>query len=110
MKQRPKLYLTVLAVTGLALMYQAAGLQAEERSIGELDRKMVGEKVTVDAEVQNVSAANDTVFFTLKNGSEKITAVTFRENLLLYESLNVEASGKVTIYRGELELVVDSID
>ena len=100
---------TFLALIGLSLMSLAADQPPEKASIGELNERMVGEKVTVEGEIRNLSASEDTLFFTLRNGSEKIKAVTFRENLLITEGSKIKAEGKVTIYNGDLELVVKNI-
>lgn len=106
---REKAVIGGFIVLGLTLMYHSAGVQPEKVNIQEIDRKMVGDKVTVEGEVKNLTAVRDTVFFTLKDGKHRISAVTFRENLLLHEGLQIEASGKVTIHRGQTEFVLNRI-
>lgn len=101
---------TVLAVTGLSLMYHAAGQPPEKVSIGEINERMVGEKVTVYGEVRNLSASEDALFFTLKNSTEKIRATSFRENLLVTNKSRVQAQGKVSLYQGEVQLIVNRIN
>lgn len=98
-----------LAVIGLLLMYHTAGVEPGEVEIQEIDREMVGDKVTVEGEVENFTAARETVFFTLKDGNHIIPAVSFRENLLIHEGLQIKASGKVTIHRGETEFIINRI-
>lgn len=105
-----KLYATVLALIGLSLMYQAAKQPPEKTSIGEIDETMVGQKVTVYGQVQNFSTAKNTLFFTLVNGSEKIKAISFRENMLITDGSKIRAEGKITLYKGETELIVNSIE
>lgn len=98
-----------LTVLGLAMMYQTAVIQPEATEIKDIDREKVGDKVTVRGEVENLTKVRETVFFTLKDENKKISAVTFRENLLLHEGLQVKASGKITIHRGETEFVLNRI-
>ncbi len=106
---REKTVVGGLAVLGLFLMYHTAGVQPEKIEIQDIDQKMVGDKVTVEGEVENVTAVRETVFFTLKDGEHRIPTVTFRENLLLHGGLQIKASGKVTIHRGETEFILNRI-
>lgn len=107
--KKAQLLLTGLAVAGLSLMYQAAGLQPETVGMGELERSMVGEKVTVKGEIANLSTVEGTTFFTLESDEEKVPAVMFRKGKLLLEDQKVKASGRVTIYRGKTEIIVNRI-
>jgi len=107
--KKEKILITGLIFTGLFLMYQTAGTKPGTVEIEDIDQDMVGDKVTVSGEVQNLSTRAGTQFFKIQNGGENITAVTFRENLLLYEGLQLEASGKVTIHRGETEFVLNQM-
>jgi exonuclease VII large subunit len=98
-----------LTVLGLALMYQTAGIQPDTTEIEDIGREKVGDKVSVSGEIENLTAVRDTVFFTLKDENKEISAVTFRENLLLHEGLQIKASGKITLHRGETEFVLNRI-
>ncbi len=107
--KKDKLLLTALAVTGLFTMYQAAGVPPEKIKISKIDRSMAGQKVTVTGKIQELAKAEKTLFFDLENGTNQIPAVSFRENMLVTEHQEVKASGKITIYRGRTELVVNKI-
>ena len=109
MNRKKETIITGLALIGLFLMYQTALQQPKTLEIKQINKQMVGEKVTVEGRIQNLSNVKDATFFQIKNNSETISAVTFRENLLLYETQKVEASGKVTLHRGELNLQVNKI-
>ncbi|MFB6175163.1 MAG: exodeoxyribonuclease VII large subunit [Candidatus Nanohalobium sp.] len=101
--------LTAAAVTGLALMYHLAGTQPQTTSIGSIEKNMVGDQVTVKGKIKDLSKKDNTYFFNLKNSSNNLDAVMFREGSLIFNGEKVEASGKVTLYRGRKELVVKKI-
>lgn len=107
--KKEKIIIPILALLGLSLMYYTASLQPEKVKIQEIDREKVGDKLTIEGEVKNVKPVKNTVFFTLEDGKNSIPAVTFRENLLLYEGLYLKASGKVTIHKGKTGFVLNRI-
>lgn len=107
MKIERKHLALIFGLIGLSLMYQAAGLQPETVEIKEIDRSMIGEKATIKGTVENLSTNSNTLFFKLKGNKTSITAITFRENLLIREGSEIKASGKITLYQGKLEIVVN---
>ncbi|PSH02421.1 MAG: hypothetical protein BRC26_00630, partial [Nanohaloarchaea archaeon QH_8_44_6] len=107
--KKDKILITGLIFSGLLLMYQTAGKKPGTVKIQEINQDMVGEKITVNGEIKNLSKRGETQFFKLEDNGEKIKAVTYNEDLLLYEGLHVKAFGKATIHRGETKFILNRI-
>ncbi|MFB6115291.1 MAG: exodeoxyribonuclease VII large subunit [Candidatus Nanohalobium sp.] len=110
MKIDPKYLALIFSLIGLVLMYQAAGLEPRTVEINQVDRSMIGEKVTIHGTVENLSTNSNTLFFKLTANNTSITAISFRETLFIREGSKIKASGKITLYQGELEIVVNKAE
>ena len=97
----------ILAATGLLLMYHTAGIQPEKTEIEEITREKVGEKATVQGEIKNLTTTQEATFFTIESKNSSLKSVTFRKDLLLVEGLNITAQGRITIHRGETEIIIN---
>ncbi|AOV94480.1 hypothetical protein AQV86_00975 [Nanohaloarchaea archaeon SG9] len=107
--KKDKILITGLIFSGLLLMHQTAGKKPGKVEIQDINQDMVGDKITVSGKIKNLSKRGETQFFRLEDNGEKITALTYNEDLLLYEGLHVKASGKATIHRGKTEFILNRI-
>jgi len=91
------------------LMLIANYSQPTQLSISQLEDK-VGKIVSVTATVNSASYKEDVVFLTLKDPTGKISAVFFgspKEDII--EGDEVAVKGKVQLYKGELEIVIQEL-
>ncbi|WEL22882.1 exodeoxyribonuclease VII large subunit [Candidatus Nanohalovita haloferacivicina] len=106
MNNYQKYFLT--ACIGLLTLYLATSIPPEKVEISEVRPSMAGEKVRVTGEVANPAGRNH-FFFTLKNREKSIEAVKFDKRPSHAQGEKVTLEGEVSMYRGELQIIVDRI-
>ena len=98
-----------LAVLGLALLI---AVLPEEKTIliEDISKEAAGEKVAITGVIRELSFSKGNAFFSLENKAN-IRAVYFqpdaRQAAELREGRIVKARGRVAVYNGELELIVE---
>jgi len=104
------LYSIAWSVIGLLILLLLA-FAAEPKfvQISDLETK-VGKIVAVQAYVDSVDYAKEVVFITLDDNTGEILAVLFGrlDQEILVDDI-VAVKGKVQIYRGQLEIVVEEL-
>ncbi|MCJ7478662.1 MAG: hypothetical protein MUP63_00600 [Candidatus Nanohaloarchaeota archaeon QJJ-7] len=100
----------LLALTGLTTVYvSSAVLGPETASVGEISEGDLGSTVRVTGTVRDLGNGEDAVFFRLEEESGDIAAVYFGNEPGIEEGKTYTFDGRVEIYRGELELVVENV-
>ena len=79
----------------------------KQPSLNEIDSSWSGETVEVEAEVKSKSFSDGNIF--LEIGDRELTVVQFDTSNRFEEGEKVEVEGTVRIYRGEMEIIADSI-
>ena len=93
----------------LLLLLLAFAAEPEFFQISELDTK-VGKIVAVQAYVDSVDYAKEVVFLKLNDNTGEILAVLFdqpKDEILVDDIVAIK--GKVQIYKGQLEIVVEEL-
>lgn len=94
----------VLALIGLGVLHVSHSyLEADRVSIGEIERKMMGDTVTVEASVEDRHETENAVFLDLKDETGEIDAVDFDKKETPDEG---NFTGRVEVHRGNLQLVI----
>lgn len=100
----------VMAVIGLSMMYASSlYIQIEEVNVSEIERSWQGKNVIVQGEAVNVTESEGHLFFDLKDEESSILIVDFDSIKEVSEGEKVEVTGKVEIYRGEIEIIAEQI-
>ncbi|MFB6204263.1 MAG: hypothetical protein ABEJ75_01325 [Candidatus Nanohaloarchaea archaeon] len=100
----------LLAATGLALMYiGSARLAPVEVDAADIDESLVGDIVKINGTIQDYYTNDDTEFFTLKDSTGSIRVVNFDPVRRKGLGRPITVSGEVSLYQGELELVVREV-
>ncbi|MFH0869239.1 MAG: OB-fold nucleic acid binding domain-containing protein [archaeon] len=86
----------------------AAFAKPEQVHISELENNL-GKTVAVSANVAGASYKQDVSFFTLEDETGTISAVFFGNMTGISEDDVIAVKGKVSVYKGELELVANEI-
>ena len=91
------------------LLSLAAFAEPQQRQISDLNDN-VGKTVVVFADIKGISYKTDVVFLTLQDSTGEIPGVFFgNQESTLSAGDSVAAKGKIQMYRGELEIVVQEI-
>jgi DNA/RNA endonuclease YhcR with UshA esterase domain len=102
----------------LGMVFFADQINPREIKIKEINRGMLDEDVSIQGLVQNVkkSAASNTYFLDIMDGTGKITLIIFdssvqdleKSNMTIYSLSNrrVKVTGKVSEYQGKMELIL----
>jgi len=103
------------AVAGMAMLFLAAKtFEPKPVKISEIDKALVGWPVSVNVQVESVYRAGETLLMQAFDGTGKIKAVMFkasRENqAMLCKNCFASLEGKVQLYKGELEIVVERVE
>ncbi|MBU0952802.1 MAG: OB-fold nucleic acid binding domain-containing protein [Nanoarchaeota archaeon] len=115
MNDKKLAYLSLLsAVIGLLLLAGWSSVTpVPERAIGSLTEASLGEVVTVCGTVGGVKTNKDGhLFFSLTDDTGTINVVKFasRNKVNIENNIAVCATGEVTEYKDELELVAEGVD
>jgi RecJ-like exonuclease len=106
MKIKTALYL-LLASFGLLGLAFAGTQKPEKTDIGEIEPEDIGEKILIEGKVEKSYSTGDSGFLTVSDGTGNISVVSFDARTHFSEDERIRFSGRVTLYQGELELVVD---
>lgn len=98
----------LVACTGLLALFLATSIPPEKVEISRIEPSMAGEKVRVQGHVAN-PAGREHFFFTLKNQDSSIEAVKFDSRPSHAQGEKVTLEGEVSMYEGELQIIVDRI-
>ncbi|MFB6208851.1 MAG: exodeoxyribonuclease VII large subunit [Candidatus Nanohaloarchaea archaeon] len=85
-------------------------MEPEKVRVDEIKTSMVGDVVGVSGEVANYSYYGGNSFFQLKDGNSSIKAVQFDSEKRLEEGKEVRVKGELAIYKGKMEIIVDSVE
>lgn len=101
----------LLVMCGLAVIYVASVVyEPPTVSVQALDESFLGETVRVDAVVTRHVIRDGVQFITLEEGGERVSAVYFGDSALeVVPSSLHRVQGEVSVYEGELEIIIDSI-
>lgn len=103
-------YAVLLSIVGLVLIHLSSTyVTAEEAETDELKPGWIGKKVVVNGTATEVSRFNETLIFTLKDSEGAVKVAEFRSDSDVSNGEKVEVKGTVKIYRGNMEIVADSI-
>jgi|SRR3989344_8427667 len=100
-----------LAIFGfLALMFLLPEIRTMD--ISQVGKENLGTSAKFYGTIRDFELRNGNAFFTLENGAS-ISAVYFKpspeELVWLRENSTIEAVASVSIYRGELELIIERV-
>lgn len=95
----------------LALAALASQVEARPAKISELDESWLGTPVKLNAKVVSASQGKGMLFLELYDGTGKIRAVSFSpEEAGVTKGGFATFEGKVQLYKGELELVIEKAE
>lgn len=99
-----------LAIIGLTLMYASSiYIQIEEVDAAEIKSSWQGKNVVAEGEAVNVTRSDEHLFFDLKDETGSILVVDFNSRTSLSRGEEVEVTGKVEVYEGELEIIAEEL-
>lgn len=100
----------LLVLVGISTIYATSLLFSPDKvSVSQIGDGLLGESVRVSGTVRDLSNTEDAVFFDLEGEESEIRAVYFGSSLDVEEGERYIFDGRVDIYRGELEIVVDRV-
>lgn len=98
------------AVIGLTLMYLSSlYMSIDHVQIGKIEKGWSGKNVKIGGEVTSFSASSGHSFFQVNDSSGEIQVVKFDSELSLEEGEEVNVTGRVALYRGQLEVIAKEV-
>lgn len=98
-----------LILAGIGIIYGAETVYStEQKPLAEVSRDDIGERVKVPATIQSVSRTEKVSFITAQERPD-FDIVSFTPMTEIREGDDVMITGKVDMYEGDLEIIVDSI-
>lgn len=112
MKRQHLYYICIgLAAVGVATVYASSMyIEPESFDINQLQRSWQGRKVVLTGNVSDPYKAGGHSFFELDDGTGRINAVAFNSELELEEGQSVSVEGRLSMYEGQLEVIVDELE
>ena len=114
MEQEKIALIALLAsVTGILLLFaMAQSIEPKEMKIQEITIEEEGLQVKINARVEEFSQRQGIAFMQLYDGTGKIKAIAFEAEKFpeLGKGILAGFEGKIQIYKGELELVLEKVN
>lgn len=108
-----KLSLAMSVIGIIALFFITQMIEPLETHIDDISDAMAGRNIVVHGTVDSLAENNGNVFIELRNNS-KISVVLFEKDAGNVKNLgvgmNVTVIGKLSVYKGSLEIVVGSVE
>jgi len=99
----------IVASTFLLLLSVSSHEQIKETDVEDVQPQDIGEKVKIRGTVESFSKYGATTIMTISDNTGSLKAVSFDSNKKFSTDQRIEARGKVTMYKGKLEVVIDSV-
>ncbi len=99
----------IVASTFLLLLSVSSHEQIKGTNIEDVQPQDIGEKVKIRGTVVSFNKYGATTIMTFSDSTGSLKAVSFDSNKKFSIGQRIEARGKVTMYKGELEVVIDSV-
>ncbi len=104
-----KISLVGFLVCFMLLFYLDYTYELDVSNIEDIDLSSINAYVKIDAKIISQSLINKNIFLEIKDNTGKIKAMSFDTNFKLDETKKYYIVGKVSLYKGELELIIDEI-
>ena len=81
-------------------------------NIKDIDKSYYNKIVKINTKIEKLNLNNETLFLVLSdlnNSNYKINAIIFKTKIILDMDKNYEFIGRISLYKNELELLVDKI-
>ena len=105
-----KISLSISLIGILVLLFLANTLQPKLINLQEINNKLLNQKVQVQGQITSIKTYDDSNFqvISIKDKTGKIDA-TINQILNLTISQNITITGKITEYKGSLQIQADKI-
>ena len=98
-------------IIGLTLIYfSTLYLEAEESSIGSIERDQAGSHVKIEGKVVSLFESDNHKFFDLNDSTGEISVVDFDSEQEINQGDEVLVKGRVDIYQGDLQVISDILE
>jgi len=114
-KERLSAIALLAATTGIALLFLLAeSFEPKQVKIQDIGNADVGWPVRVNAKIESSYKTGNTLLMQVFDGTGRIKAVAFNvsdeKQAALCKSCFASLEGKIQLYKGELEIVVESVE
>ncbi len=111
-QERIALVALLASIIGIALLFAASeAIEPKEMKIREIRPEYEGLQAKINAKIESFSQRQGIAFMQLYDGTGKIKAIAFEAEKFpeLEKGMLASLEGKIQIYKGELELVVEKV-
>ena len=117
---RIALITSLIGIIGLLIF--TPSIEVKKVKIEDIDRGMIDEEVCIDAVVTDIASSHSksSYFLTINDGTGQMTLIVFEKQLAEIQSNSldihdfkdrkVEATGKITEYKSDLEIILSGGD
>lgn len=100
----------LMVLGGVSLIYLATSTFTPETKVpGDIENGDIGAFIRVNGEIRDPRTHDGTQFFTVAGPDGTLDAVSFTPIQGLADGRTYTISGRVNVYQGDLELVVDAV-
>ena len=101
----------LIGALGIALIYGSSiYIEPEKVNISEIEPSWSGKRVVISGEATGVSKVNESLFFDLNDSTGEVMVADFDSESKIEDGKEVRVQGRVTMYRGKLEIVAERIE
>lgn len=105
------------SLIGLVLLFVfAQAIEAESVEIADVDKSSIGRNIELFVNVESFYSSNGNYFLKVSDKTGNITAVLFKQTATNFDMVKlkkkqqIKLSGKISEYKGNLELIADKIE
>ena len=100
----------LLGALGIVLVYSSSiYIEPEKVNVSEIKPQWNGKQVSVTGNVVQPYRTKGNLFFTLEDSSGQIKVASFDSKTRLNSSQRINLTGRVSLYRGSLEIMAGEI-
>ncbi len=105
-----KIAITTSFIGIILLLFLSQKIDASAYQISDISTKNIDEKIKINGVATKITEKPTVTFITLKDDTGTITVVIFnKEKLNIKSGNNIQVYGKISEYKGQLEVIADSI-
>jgi hypothetical protein len=87
-----------------------SNLKKEIKDIEEINDKHIGKKISVYGNIQEQKIIKENLILIIKNKNQSINGIIFNRNKNINNEKNLIITGRVGLYKKELQLIIEKID
>ncbi len=103
-----KISISLFLLLFLLIYYLDENLEIQKTNIEEINKKNLNQKIKIVGNVSDIKYIKNHIFLNIKSNNSSIKGIIFNsEKIIIEKEYHIE--GKITIYKEELEIIIEKM-